>query len=79
MPNDSIAQLEVETASANGHDLPDIPKPIQAYEQWLCYRLKQKSDGKIDKIPADPGIPGSLGNISKTDPSKWLPCQSAYT
>jgi putative DNA primase/helicase len=62
-------------SNSDGPDSPEIPKPVQNYDQWLCYRRKLKPDGKIDKIPTDPDI---NFNISKTDPNYWLPYQRAW-
>jgi putative DNA primase/helicase len=76
--NKSIAYPPGVRYSVNGHDPPKIPKPVTGYDQWVCYRRKQRSDGNTDKIPTDPNISGPLGNVSKTDPANWLPYQQTH-
>ena len=49
-------------------NLEKIPPELKEYDQWVCWGLKKKANGKFDKIPINP----TTGRQAKTnDPSTW--------
>lgn len=36
-------------------ELPDALRPMAAYNQWIIWESRPKPDGRMDKVPVDPG------------------------
>ncbi|WP_276256733.1 hypothetical protein [Halomontanus rarus] len=57
----------------NSLDTDGIPEALQEYEQWICWRVKDR-DGKATKVPI---VPGTGEYASATDPETWRPFDEA--
>lgn len=54
--------------------LGDSLAPLNAFRQFVVFRLSQNDDGTLDKIPVNPY---SLHNASPLDPANWLDAREA--
>lgn len=52
-----------------------IPQELKNLRQWVCWKSRPKSNGKMDKLPVDPKT-GKLA--SSTDPETWTSFNNAF-
>ena len=54
---------------------PDkIPRLLAMHPQWICWKPREKSNGKIDKIPIDPQ---TMRAAKTNDRATWLDFKTA--
>lgn len=52
----------------NQQDIDNIPQQLREYPNWVCYKLIDKGESKLTKIPYDP----KTGRPAKAnDPKTW--------
>lgn len=57
-------------------DYRHVPETLKRLRQWVCYRVVERDNGKLGKIPVDPQ---TLRDAKANDPSTWGTFEQAVT